>query len=517
MLQPLRANRARQKISIGRSIPAPVEGWDSVSPLAAMDPKRAVILENFFPQPGYIEVRRGHDEHAQCTSEADQVQTLMVWDNGASRKLFAAAGQDIYDVTGGGASASVVSTLTSAQWRYVNHTTSGGHFLWICNGMDDPRHYNGTTWATPSITGVTANTIRSVAAHKERLWFVVNDSLNPWYFATVDTIAGAATEFTLSSLFTRGGKLVAITSWTIDGGAGPDDYIVFVTNEGQAAVYSGTNPASDFTIVGMYDLPRPIGDRPVTRVAGDVAIITESGVLPLSQALIREKGSAKAIALTARIDSAMSEVARTTSDDFGWQLISYPRGTMAVLNVPITSSARYDQFVMNTLTGAWCRFKGQNALCWELMGERIFFGGFSGKVFEADVGSNDNGEAIICDCKTAFNYFGMKGILKRFLELQSLVTTDGRAAPSESLDIDFRDGEQLGSLEPPITSDTLWDVATWDSSTWPPEQVTSGDWKTVTGIGQCAAIRLRVSSGTTGSFTLKVNGWHMIFESGDFL
>lgn len=518
MLQPLRANRARQKLAYGRSIPAPVEGWDALSALADMKPKRAVILENWFPQPGYIEVRRGHQEHAQCTAETANVETLMVWDNGASRKMFAAAGQDIYDVSAGGASAAVVSSLTSAQWRYVNFTTSGGHFLWICNGMDDPRHYNGTTWATPSITGVTANTIRSVAVHKHRLWFVLNDSLKAAYLA-VDSIAGAATTFELGSVFTQGGRLAAICSWTIDGGAGPDDLLAFVTTEGQVAVYQGTNPGSADTwaLVGMYDIPRPIGDRPLTRVAGDVAIITIAGVLPLSQALVREAGSAKNVALTARIDSAMNAAALVTAEDFGWQIISYPRGTAAILNVPITNASRYDQFVMNTLTGAWCRYKGQNALCWETMGETLYFGGFAGRVFEADTGSTDDGEPIVCDCKTAFNYFGLKGVLKRFTMLQSLVTTDGRAAPSESLDIDFRDGQSLGSLEPPITSTTLWDVAQWDVDVWPPEQVTSGDWKTVTGIGQCAAVRLRVSSGTASSLSLKVNGWHITFETGDFL
>ena len=48
------------------------------------------------------------------------------------------------------------------KFESVNITTAGGSFLWICNGADAPRHWNGSAWATPTLSGVTATDIVSV-------------------------------------------------------------------------------------------------------------------------------------------------------------------------------------------------------------------------------------------------------------------------------------------------------------------------------------------------------------------
>ena len=46
------------------SVPAPVGGWDTLSPIAAMPPDHAVLLDNWIPRPGYCEVRRGTQSFA---------------------------------------------------------------------------------------------------------------------------------------------------------------------------------------------------------------------------------------------------------------------------------------------------------------------------------------------------------------------------------------------------------------------------------------------------------------------
>ena len=47
------------------SIPAPVGGWDGISPLANMKPEFAVTLENIVPRPGWVELRGGRNTWAQ--------------------------------------------------------------------------------------------------------------------------------------------------------------------------------------------------------------------------------------------------------------------------------------------------------------------------------------------------------------------------------------------------------------------------------------------------------------------
>ena len=52
-------------------------------------------------------------------------------------------------------------------------------------------------------------------------------------------VAGAASMFDLGQIFTEGGYLMAMATWTVDAGYGVDDLAVFITSEGEVAVYRG--------------------------------------------------------------------------------------------------------------------------------------------------------------------------------------------------------------------------------------------------------------------------------------
>ena len=59
--QPRRNNSQKNRVSRDNVWPAPVEGGDASTALASMDEKRAVSLINWFPQPGYVEIRKGSE------------------------------------------------------------------------------------------------------------------------------------------------------------------------------------------------------------------------------------------------------------------------------------------------------------------------------------------------------------------------------------------------------------------------------------------------------------------------
>ena len=73
------------------SVPASVGGWDTLSPIAKMPPDHAIVLDNWIPRPGYLEVRRGSDVFADM-SASSPVETLMGYNasNTSNSKLFAA-------------------------------------------------------------------------------------------------------------------------------------------------------------------------------------------------------------------------------------------------------------------------------------------------------------------------------------------------------------------------------------------------------------------------------------------
>lgn len=506
-------------VASGKSVPAPVAGWDSISPLAAMAADRAIVLDNWFPQPGYIELRRGHTLQSN-TGVNSPVESLMAYHalTTVSDKLFAANGGSVYDVTG--AASSQFSGMTNARWQHVNFATSGGHFLWICNGADAPRYWDGAAWVVPTITGITAANIVHVNVHKNRLWFVLINSTKAAYLPT-NSIAGAATEFELGPLFTMGGFLVAMGTWSVDGGDGPEDYAAFISSKGQVAIYSGTDPdsASTWALKGVFQIGPPIGRRCFTRVGADLAVISIDGVLPISRALVIERGVSVSVSLTANIQPTMNQAARDWKDNFGWQLISYPKGTRAYLNVPALQGSSQQQYVMNTVTGAWCRFLGMGANCWETFKERVFFGGNDGKVYEADATGSDNGVAIAADCKTAFNYFGRRGNLKRWPMIRPLLTTDGVVVPGMAMNVDFRDDAPISTPSSSPSAAAMWDVALWDVDLWPLGQRTTADWTTINAIGYCGSIRTRVSVNAPGATApvLQINGFDVLMEMGAFI
>jgi hypothetical protein len=315
---------------------------------------------------------------------------------------------------------------------------------------------------------------------------------------------------------------------------------VGLSSRGQVAVYQGTDPSSadTWSLVGAFDLGAPIGTRCLTKVAGDIALINIDGVLPLSKALGVDRGAVAQVAITANINNAMNDAARRYKDHFGWELTAYPLGTMAILNVPIVEGQTQYQYVMNTLTGAWCRFKGMNANCWAVFNDNLYFGGNNGKVNQADTSALDFTETIDAEGQQAYNYFGSKGVLKRFTNVQPLLTTDSNSRPSIGISTDFKDNASLGTPSSADVAAALYDTAVWDVDTYPVESRSVADWTQLTGTGQCASVHFRARTGVDGNFAIwgesnwgeadwapstsgdvdvRLNGFNLIYEPGGFM
>lgn len=501
MLEPIARKRNRwASVVRQKATPFPVGGWDTSAPLASMKEDRAVQLKNWFPYAAYGEVRKGYKYHAwDIVDDETSIETLMAWRGPASSKMFAAGGGAIYDVTSNAAGTSAVTSLGSDRWQTVNMTTSAGNYLWVCNGTDSCRHYNGTTWATPSLTGVTSADIINVNVHKKRLWFVVKDSTTAYYLGT-DAIAGSATAFALGANFTRGGYLMAMATWTRDGGAGSDDFAVFISSEGQIALYQGTDPASSSTwsLVGVFDVAPPIGRRCFVKYGADVALLTIAGVFPLSQLLAVDQSQAKRVALSENISSALVAQAALYRDQFGWEMCVYPKGTRLIVNIPTAENVSSIQYVMNTLTGAWCEFEYNHAPnCWLVYEEELYFGGNEGCVYKADTGSADIDEPITAIGQSAYAAMGSANV-KHFKMIKPLITAGGSNRPSIGVSTDFQETDTL--FQPTATVSAAggtWDVSRWDSFTWGGQEVNISDWVGVVGIGTFGSIKFRAQTGVS--------------------
>lgn len=503
-------------LSISKSLAPPTGGWDTRSNIADMPEKNAVIMDNWFPDSDRITPRRGSSSYA--TGMTADINTMMVYEPASgTRKFFAACDGDIFDISSGGiVGAASVTGKTNDKWQHVVMGTSGGHFLFACNGADTPQVYDGSVWGGTTLTGPTVNSLIWCNLHQRRLWVGETNSLVAYYGGT-NAITGSFTAFPLYGIAKKGGYLMGMVTWTRDSGDGVDDVAVFMTSEGEAIVYSGIDPASADTwaLQGVFQIGKPIGRRFFIKAGGDAVLITQDGFVSLSAILMTDRTQAEKASISAQINKAVNTAVRGSGNVYGWQAVLYPRGSMLLVNIPLDAISSH-QYVFNTLTKAPCRFTGMNANCWSVYNEELYFGGKDGKVYKADTGTADGAASIVTDVLPAFNYLGSPSQVKSFKMAEAIFQSDARVTASFDLNVDF---SQISStaLSSTLSSGAgLWDIAIWDNpaALWGSAEDIYRAWKSVRGLGRAASLRIRTSSTEARPSLLAIN---LIFQPGGYL
>lgn len=463
----VRPIRPRTKIV---SIASPVGGWNARDALADMPPLDAVSMINYWPTTTTVSARFGYTQFA--TGMTGQSETLMAYSGAATTKLFSGnAGGNIYDVTSGGTvGAPAVTGLTNGRWQYVNVATTGGNYIMAVNGADKARYYNGSAWdfdgnASLTITGVNSSDCIGINLFKNRVWLIQQNSLLAWYLP-VGAVAGATASLDLRAFAPHGGSLVAMGTWTIDAGYGVDDYAVFLTSKGDVIVYRGTDPssASTWALTGVWSLGSPVGNRPFVKWKGDLLLICQDGLVPLSGALQSGRVNPR-VALTDKIKTAMTQAVGSYGTTFGWQVLPFPAQNMLVLNVPVSAGMNQEQYAMNTVTGSWAQFQGWNANVFEIYNDALYFGSntYVGKAWNTNA---DAGSAINSFFLQAFNSFGAPGQRKRATSIRPTFLTNGSPTIFGGINWDYNLSNPTSTLTATPSNFATWDVATWDSGIW---------------------------------------------------
>lgn len=493
------------------SIPAPIGGLNSRDSLAAMAPSDAVILENLFPATTELVLRKGYKP--TVTGFPGQVETLMVYSNTTTQELWAVSGGNVYNASGTGAvPAASVSGLTNSRWQYCNISTAGGNFLSMANGLDGPRLYNGSAWSTPSITGVTSTKLNSPIVFKNRQFFIEKASLKTWYLP-VQSIAGAANAIDVSAVAQLGGYIVAHSTWTLDAGTGVDDYYVIVTSRGEIIVYQGTDPSSvdTWSLRGVWRLGAPVGERCLFKLGGDVLIICQDGLLPLSAALQSSRVNPR-VALTDKIQWTISEAVTNYGTNFGWEVFYYPGENQLWLNVP-EQQGQQVQYAMNTVSTSWCKYTGYKANTFALFNEQAYYAGDK-EVGKAWFGLSDNGSNISAVGLQAFNAYGASGLLKRFTMTRPIIRASTQPTVQGGMKIDFDTDVGATALNFAPSVAGTWDNALWDSGVWGAGYVIYQAWQGVTGVGYYGAPYMKI---TSGGADVRWVSTDVVYETGQVL
>jgi hypothetical protein len=344
------------------------------------------------------------------------------------------------------------------------------------------------------ITGVDSSNLIHVNLHKDRLYFVEKNTLNFWYLGA-NAISGAATSYPLGAIARNGGYIMAMGTWTLDAGYGVDDYAVFVTSNGEAIVFKGSDPSdpTDWSLIGVWQLGQVFARRCFFKFGGDLLLITQDGIVPLAGALQSSRLDPR-INITDKIFNAVSEAADLYNAEFGWQIHYYAKQNMLIFNIPVIGGQQ--QYVMHNITKAWASFSGFNATCFEVYEEDMYFGGngFVGKFWD---GLSDNDQNIKASCQQAYSYFDARGQLKRFTMVRPILFTDnGTPTVLCGINTDFDTQNNVGqvSFNPALISVGVWDTSTWDDFDWGGGNTISKQWQGVTGIGYAAGIILSIAT-----------------------
>jgi hypothetical protein len=499
-----------QRVSSTATVPAPVGGLNAYDSIANMPETDAIIMRNFYPEAYGVRVRRGYKEHAIGLN--GDVGTLMQYYGvTGSPTIFAVDQTQVMDITATGDYSAGTPICASAYpwWQYTNMGNASGNHMIAFNGVDDGIVFDGTglhrlvagdgttvdTWS-----GVDPQDLVVPVVHQHRLWAVEKDSTRGWYLPP-DQYYGVAVSFDFGANFSRGGFLQTLITYTQDSGYGPDDYLAGISSAGELVLYKGTDPgtATTWGLVGVFYIGATFTRRCASRFGGDVAILTQYGMITIGSIAKPTDVTVLDNALSRKIQPVISEVVSEGSARLGWAMLLYPNANMQVINVPGIIPSQTLQLVYNTLTKAWGLFEGMPAVSWMSVNDSLMFGA-TGKVYRAWEGGLDNvdlqgnnGIPVYAECQQSFNYFSMRGANKHFKLFRPVLMFRGGFKYRAGANMDF----DLNSLPPPASFSTsnygIWNTAIWDlHDVWSGGAQTDKQWVSIVGIGYAAAIRIGI-------------------------
>jgi hypothetical protein len=360
----------------------------------------------------------------------------------------------------------------------------------------------GEQWVSPQIFHI-------VITHMNRLFFADPSNLAIYYLPLLQK-SGTLKMLPLNAMFRRGGYIRAMYTWTIDSGTNLNDQLVIFSTNGEAVIFGGTDPDSDFKLSGIFRFDSPMSKHSVVNYGGELYVLISTGLVPMSTLIKAETdylGQSERQVVSLFLNDAVNY-----RDDTGWQTFLNPSSGRLICNIPQGANNRYQQMVRHMPRSVWSEWHDIPSRCWGWIDPFIYFGDDSGNVYEMHpVHLSDDGKPINVTVQMAWNQFKTPAE-KQFKGVTTYMTTDGTPHPSIDVKTDY--DYSLGVNYPDITDMTIgaaWDVDNWDVALWAPGESAVKLWNGVAASGTVGAVRM---SAAVFNCKFAINGWDVHFEEG---
>lgn len=371
----------------------------------------------------------------------------------------------------------------------------------------------------PAITGVATSALSAVWSYKDRLFFIEGGTLNAHYLP-VDSIGGALGVRAFTGIFRRGGALLFGGTWSLDAGNGLDDKCVFVTDQGEMAVYSGANPdgsdPGDFDLVGRYDISIPMGKNVTMSAGGDLLVLTQDGVVPVSAATTKDEAALSLSAVSQQInpDWQANVIARGSTP---WEIVKWPSHNLAVISWPRASATQMPYCaVVNIQTGAWCKYTNWDVRSLDVFRDGLYFGDEAGVIWNGEVGGSDDGSVYQCLYVGQAEHLNSMGVAKIIHSMRSVFTGSVAFDPQLSISTNYQI-EVPSSPNPATPIGEGWDLSEWDVGVWDaasPPQLIQTQWVSIGQSGFAINPQLQIACSSSVAPDANLVVLDVLFEYG---
>ena len=364
------------------TIPLYKVGWSSEAPLVDDGLGHLLACKNYIIKQNLVESRKGYFKTLSFAKPVKTIVPLPEYD-----MLIVCSDDDItvyQEVAGTLTQVATKGGYSTSEWRwaYMNHQ------IIMVNGQDNAQQIIVSDFGlnTQAVTiqdwAVSGSNLSSlifdwVAVLNAQLCAGFGTDMSAWYLP-VGYVQGTVKQFDLSvtsGTFKRGGKIIAAFNISRDAGMSLNAYFGFITDQGEAIVYSG-NDLDDPTNIqynGTYQTGYPLGKTPFINWSGDLIIMTNKGFISAHSIFANGENQNAQYLFSQKINTWLLNQATKFGTEHGFMGLVVPFEDFVLFNIP-QGDGNFVQVCMNITSGKWSLFNNINAYTMCVFGGRLLFG-----------------------------------------------------------------------------------------------------------------------------------------------